>query len=110
MPNIKVTNADEIPVGRYGLTIQPGETVEVAPDVVLAHSAMEISLAAQVMARRVSRAAFLYETELERQARERRENRMVVQHYVQVKNGFLALLRRVFRRPPALREEILRGW
>ena len=110
MTKIKITNADAAPVSRYGFHLKPGEVAMVESEIILAYSAMEISLASQVVAKRVSRVAYLIESELDREARARRENRIVIQRWVQVKTGFGASLRRLLRRPPALREEITSGW
>lgn len=77
---IAVTNADDVPVRRYGIVIEPGTTEEIPSDVVLAYSAMEISLATQVIARKVSRTTKLYEDELNRQEAERRGKSWVSTH------------------------------
>lgn len=69
---IKITNADEITVRRYGIEFEPGETKEIDPLTLQTYSLMEISRASQIIARKLTIISKTLEDS------EKRESRTVV--------------------------------
>lgn len=71
---IHVTNADDVPVRKFGEDIAPGETAHVDNEVVIAYSLMEISLGIAILAKRAGQENLRREVEHHawKQDRERR--------------------------------------